>query len=129
MMITEGRTSPKVASSPPAIPVVLKPAKVAILIPIGPGVDSETAIISANSDAENQPYFSDKSNKKGSVTSPPPTANKPILKNSKNNKILYEQSKVYITAHGSRRYYKDGGIVEDVGQDIIQNPLYTISIS
>lgn len=49
--------------------------------------------------------------------------------NSKNNKILYEQSKVYITAHGSRRYYKDGGIVEDVGQDIIQNPLYTISIS
>ena len=34
--------------APPKIPAVLKPAKVAILIPNGPGVDSERAIISTN---------------------------------------------------------------------------------
>ena len=64
------------------LPIALKPAYVAILIPIGPGVDCETAIISTNCSLLNHEYFSLKSNKKGIVTGPPPMANKPILKNS-----------------------------------------------
>ena len=78
----EGKTRPNVATIPPKIPVVLKPAKVAILTPIGPGVDSDMAIISVSSDVENQEYFLLKSNKKGIVAAPPPMANNPMQKNS-----------------------------------------------
>ena len=53
-----------------------------ILIEIG--VDSETAIISASSACVNQPgYLFAISERKGSVARPPPTASRPVLKNSK----------------------------------------------
>lgn len=42
---SEGRTIDVVAISEPSTPAVLKPANVAILIPIGPGVIDEIAII------------------------------------------------------------------------------------
>ena len=51
-------------------------------MPMGPGVDSEMAIMSVIKDWEYQPVDSDSRCKKGRVAMPPPTANRPILKNS-----------------------------------------------
>ena len=53
--------------------------------PRGPGVDSEIAIIVDNVSIVNQPYFSPISVKNGIVANPPPTENRPTLKNSINN--------------------------------------------
>ena len=50
---------------------------------MGPGVDSDTAIMVVKSPLENQPVREPMSCKKGIVASPPPTANRPVLKNSK----------------------------------------------
>ena len=52
IIISEGRTNPIVAIIAPKIPEVLNPAKVAIFMPMGPGVDSDIAIISAKSTSE-----------------------------------------------------------------------------
>ena len=49
IIITDGKPKAKLASTPPNTPKVLKPAKVDMFMPIGPGVDSETAIMSAMS--------------------------------------------------------------------------------
>lgn len=49
-------------------------------MPIGPGVDSEIAIISNNSWEVIHPYLSTNSCRKGMVANPPPIANSPILK-------------------------------------------------
>ena len=51
--------------------------------PMGPGVDSETAIMVVSSWLVNQPVVSPMSWRKGMVASPPPTENRPVLKNSK----------------------------------------------
>ena len=51
-------------------------------MPIGPGVDSDTAIIVDRVVRSNQPYLIAISCKNGIVARPPPTANKPVLKNS-----------------------------------------------
>ena len=82
--IRDGNTSPKVAAKPPQMPAALKPPYVAILTPMGPGVDSETAIISASCCLLNQSYLSVSSIRKGMVTKPPPIASSPILQNSQN---------------------------------------------
>ena len=47
MMMTAGVTSPSVAMIEPGTPPVIYPTYVAVLTPMGPGVDSDTAIISA----------------------------------------------------------------------------------
>ena len=80
----EGTTIPNVATNAPITPAFLYPANVAQLIAIGPGVDSEIAIILVSSAAVNHEYFPTMAFKNGSVASPPPTANNPALKNSKN---------------------------------------------
>ena len=85
---TEGATNPKVAIIPPKTEAARKPAKVAILTPIAPGVDCDTAIISINIFSSNQGYLAASSYKNGIVESPPPTENNPTLKNSK-NKVKY----------------------------------------
>ena len=54
-------------------------------MPIGPGVLSDTAIISARSEAVNQPVLAEISCRKGTVAIPPPIANRPVLKNSQNS--------------------------------------------
>ena len=46
--MTEGVIIPSVATIAPGTPPAVKPTYVAILTPMGPGVDSETAIISAS---------------------------------------------------------------------------------
>ena len=81
-MTTDGKASASDASIPPGTPAVLKPAKVDMLMPIGPGVDSDTAIMSAMSAWENQPVLSDISYRKGSVARPPPTEKSPVFMNS-----------------------------------------------
>ena len=48
MIIMEGVATPNVVKTPPRTPA-LKPTKVAVLIAIGPGVDSAIAMISNNS--------------------------------------------------------------------------------
>ena len=45
MIIIEGVISPNVAIMLPIIPLVVNPVYVAMLTPIGPGVDSEMATI------------------------------------------------------------------------------------
>ena len=77
-----GATNDKVEITPPNGPKVIYPTYVAILMPIGPGVLSLTAIIVLNVSRSNQPYLTAISCKKGIVAKPPPTANKPVLKNS-----------------------------------------------
>ena len=52
-------------------------------MPIGPGVDSETAIMLVSSLIVYQPVFWPISVRKGMVASPPPIAKSPVLKNSK----------------------------------------------
>ena len=86
--ITDGVTRPNVAIIPPSIPEALNPANVAMLTPIAPGVDCDTAIISIRVFWSNQLYFVASSDRNGIVASPPPTENKPTLKNSK-NKVKY----------------------------------------
>ena len=51
---------------------------------MGPGVDSDTAIMSASFAWVNQPVRVLMSYRKGSVAMPPPTAKSPVLKNSQN---------------------------------------------
>src|SRR5690554_6825583 len=75
------------AITPPNTPAALKPAYVAILIPIGPGVVSEIAIMSIKVALSNHVYLSAKLYKKGKVANPPPTENEPIIKNSINRMI------------------------------------------
>jgi hypothetical protein len=48
-IIKDGRTIAQVAITEPKIPPVIKPAKVAIFIPTGPGVTDETARTADNS--------------------------------------------------------------------------------
>ncbi len=55
MMMMEGETSPSVATTAPGTPAVVKPTYVAVLMPKGPGVDSDTAIMSASWAVVNQP--------------------------------------------------------------------------
>ena len=57
--MTLGVTRPIVAIREPGMPAVVKPTYVAILTPIGPGVDSETATISASCAVVNPPVFAD----------------------------------------------------------------------
>ena len=57
-----------------------------MLTPIGPGVDSDTATMSASMLCVNQPVLSEISYMKGSVAIPPPTAKRPVLKNSQNRR-------------------------------------------
>ncbi len=45
IIITDGTTKPIVAERAPNTPAVVKPVNVAIFTPIGPGVDSDTAIM------------------------------------------------------------------------------------
>ena len=82
MMMTDGSTRATVATTPPSTPAALVPAKVAMLTPMGPGVDSDTAIISASCPELNQPVFSAMALRKGIVAMPPPTEKRPVLKNS-----------------------------------------------
>lgn len=42
----------------------------------------------------------------------------------KNNAVIYERSKCYVTVKGSRRHYEGGAVVEDIGQNILLNPSY-----
>lgn len=42
----------------------------------------------------------------------------------KNNAVIYERSKCYVTVKGSRRHYEGGAVVEDIGQNILLNPNY-----
>ena len=53
-----------------------------MLTPMGPGVDSEMAIMLASSPEVNQPVRLPRSVRKGMVASPPPMENRPTLKNS-----------------------------------------------
>jgi hypothetical protein len=87
MIINEGSTTPKVATIEPRIlpEVTVEPIYVAILIAIGPGVDSHTPIKLVNISKDNQPLEIHTSLTKGIIAKPPPKVNKPILKNSKNN--------------------------------------------
>ena len=55
----------------------------AMFTPMGPGVDSEMAIMLASSPEVNQPVRCPMSVRKGMVARPPPMANSPALKNSK----------------------------------------------
>ena len=67
MIMNEGKTTPRVAHNEPTIPPktgpskphsalpVIDPTKVAILTAMGPGVDSDTAIILRSSDSVNHP--------------------------------------------------------------------------
>ena len=66
----------------PGMPAALYPAKVAVFTPMGPGVDSATAIISASCALVNHVYLSVMAERKGMVARPPPTAKSPVLKNS-----------------------------------------------
>src|SRR5690554_3008354 len=93
IIIKEGVTIPIVAIIPPNAPAVLYPTKVAVFIPIGPGVDSDMAIISSRSWDVIQPYFHTISWRNGIVANPPPIENNPILKNTKKSFmyiILYQ---------------------------------------
>ena len=51
-------------------------------MPIGPGVDSDTASIFISSPLVYQPVLSPMALRKGIVAMPPPTANSPVRKNS-----------------------------------------------
>ena len=51
----DGNTTPKVAHTAPKTPPCEYPTKVAIFTAIGPGVDSETAIIFKSSSSVSQP--------------------------------------------------------------------------
>ena len=97
MMMTDGSTSEQVAMRAPGMPAAWKPAYVAELTPIGPGVDSETAIMSIRSFGVNHGYRSEICLRKGRVASPPPMANRPVLKNSRNSskKIMRVSSGSY----------------------------------
>ena len=53
-----------------------------MLMPIGPGVDSETAIMLASSEVVNHPVLALMSKRNGTVAIPPPIAKRPVLKNS-----------------------------------------------
>ena len=53
-----------------------------MLTPMGPGVDSDTATMSASISCVNQPVRVEISYMNGSVAIPPPTAKRPVLKNS-----------------------------------------------
>jgi hypothetical protein len=53
-----------------------------MLMPMGPGVDSDTAIMLIRSACVNQLVLSARSLKNGSVAMPPPMANRPMRKNS-----------------------------------------------
>ena len=76
--ISEGSTIEIVAIKEPNTPDVENPAKVAMLIPTGPGVIDETASILVNCEKVYQWNFSAISYKNGSVAYPPPKENKPI---------------------------------------------------
>ena len=81
-MTIAGMIVPSVATIPPATPARLKPTYVAMLMPIGPGVDSDIAIMSVMKRSLNQPVRWLSSWRNGIVAIPPPTAKSPILKNS-----------------------------------------------
>ena len=57
-IIIDGRTTPAVAATAPAMPRCLKPVKVAQFIAIGPGVDSAITVTSISSSSVIHPRFS-----------------------------------------------------------------------
>ena len=81
-IIKDGKTKLKGAIIPYKIPPAFIPANVAIFIPIGPGVDSLTAIIVRSSSCVKYPKLSPIFAKNGIVASPPPIEKSPVLKNS-----------------------------------------------
>ena len=81
MMRNSGRIRLKVVRMAPGTPNMWNPTYVAMLMPMGPGVDSETATMLAMSAFVNQSgWVFDMSVMKGRVASPPPTAKRPVLK-------------------------------------------------
>lgn len=66
-IIKDGKTIAVVAIKEPKIPEVVNPAKVATLIPTGPGVIEEIASISVNCFVVYQWYFSAISYRNGNV--------------------------------------------------------------
>ena len=56
------------------------------MMPMGPGVDSDTASMFMSWAWVNQPVASPMSWRKGSVAIPPPMAKSPVLKNSQNRR-------------------------------------------
>ena len=82
IIIRAGAVSARVATSAPGMPATLYPAKVAMLMPTGPGVLSLIATMLARSLAVYQLYFVVRSIRNGRVAMPPPMENRPILKNS-----------------------------------------------
>ena len=57
IMITPLRATPMEAMIPPNTPAILTPTTVAMLIPIGPGVDSEIAIMVMRKRSSNHPVL------------------------------------------------------------------------
>ena len=57
-----------------------------MLMPIGPGVDSDTASIFIRSVWLYHPVERPMFFRKGNVAMPPPTANRPVLKNSQKSR-------------------------------------------
>ena len=82
IMINDGKTKLIGAITPYKIPPAFIPANVAIFIPIGPGVDSLTAIIVKSSSCVKYPKVSPIFAKNGIVARPPPIEKRPVLKNS-----------------------------------------------
>ena len=82
----EGVTNPTVAQMAPPRPAIFVPAKVAALMPIGPGVICEIVKISTNSLMESQWNVSTtEAWMSGIEAYPPPTQKMPTLQNSQNN--------------------------------------------
>ena len=109
IIINEGRTTPSVAhaepkTSPKSMPVSLPsiaPTKVAIFTAIGPGVDSDTAIILSSSPSVSHPFSSTFSRTNEIIAYPPPKVKSPIskkVKKSSRNFILYSPLSVLLQA-------------------------------
>ena len=66
--MSEGNTTPRVATTPPILPSTLRPAKVAVFTAMTPGVHWPMANQSASSSSVAQPLFSTTSRcKMGSI--------------------------------------------------------------
>lgn len=75
-----GSTTPMVERSEPNIPPCVEPINVAILMAIGPGVDSDTAIMFNNSSSVNQLLERTSSFISGIIAYPPPKDIAPIFR-------------------------------------------------
>lgn len=80
IMINDGKTTPRVAKNEPNKPPCDEPTKVAILIAIGPGVDSDTAIKLSISSSVSQPLAMQVSLTREIIAYPPPKDTAPILR-------------------------------------------------